>query len=256
MSRMVRSSRSSGRWRRLRGSPFTLAFKNHGPVDEIGSAGADRTRIRGGRIGRAGMFSTPIASRWSADLDSAVIRRRLERGDCATTTWFDRPGSSVAWSRLAEFPELIGGRGRLRASPAKSAGIAADLQNPESARDSRAERLRGRVRRFRSRAFRFPAHSAASPDWVELRNDSDDVAFPVINDLPPGPRPQARAPKRPSPPRRADGCGPKRSKRMTKTLTMQGRPGRRIGRGWPRDSRRRIRSCVAARSSPGERCQC
>ena len=41
-----------------------------------------------------------------------------------------------------------------------------------------------------------------SPDWVELRNDSDDVAFPVINDQPPAPASGVRAPKstEPDPP--------------------------------------------------------
>ncbi len=99
------------------------------------------------------------------ELDSAAIRRALERGDLCDDDLVRPAGSSVAWSRLAEFPELTEAAPVPR-EPTKSAPVAADLQ-PVVATPEPSD-FEVQSDDFGAELFDSPP-TLRSPDWVELR---------------------------------------------------------------------------------------
>ena len=134
-------------------------------------------------------------------LDTAAIRRALECGDLRDDDLVRPAGTTVTWSRLDEVPEL-----NETATPSpelsKASPASADPATPErpvSPPDPSDFEVESED--FGADLADSPA-TLRSPDWVELRNDPDDVAFPVINDAPPAPASFVRAPKdyEPAPP--------------------------------------------------------
>jgi biopolymer transport protein ExbD len=127
-------------------------------------------------------------------LDTAAIRRALECGDLRDDDLVRPAGTTVAWSQLAEVPELTE-----TASPSPELSTAspvsadpATVERPVSSPDPSDFEVESED--FGADLADSPA-TLRSPDWVELRNDPDDVAFPVINDAPPAPASIVRAPK-------------------------------------------------------------
>jgi biopolymer transport protein ExbD len=126
-------------------------------------------------------------------LDTAAIRRALESGDLRDDDLVRPAGTSVTWSRLAELPELTESESPSpdlsNASPASADPAAHQpaVAAPEPS-DFEVE-----SKDIGADLADSPA-TLRSPDWVELRNDPDDVAFPVINDAPPGPASIVRTP--------------------------------------------------------------
>ena len=124
-------------------------------------------------------------------LDTAAIRRALECGELRDDDLVRPAGTTVPWSRLDEVPEL-----------AQAAALSPDLTNssPSSAGPKVHEQpvsspdpgdFEVESEDFGVDLADSPA-TLRSPDWVELRSDPDDVAFPVINDAPPEPTPGVR----------------------------------------------------------------
>ena len=126
-------------------------------------------------------------------LDTAAIRRALECGDLRDDDLVRPAGTTVAWSRLADVPELIEA-----ATPSpeltKASPVSADLailEQPVAPPDPSDFEVESED--FGADLADSPA-TLRTPDWVELRNDSD-VAFPVINDAPPAPASIVHTPK-------------------------------------------------------------
>jgi biopolymer transport protein ExbD len=127
-------------------------------------------------------------------LNTADIRRALERGDLRDDDLIRPAGTTVAWSQLAEVPELTE-FASLSAELTKNAPASAGPEahdRPVSAPEPSDFEVESED--FGADLADSPA-TLRSPDWVELRNDPDDVAFPVINDAPPKPAPNVLAPK-------------------------------------------------------------
>ena len=127
-------------------------------------------------------------------------------------TWCDLRARPCAWARLADMPRTARTR---RAFARSRSAIPADHVGPSGgaesrpAADHRTRRLRGSGGGFRAKA-RASARLRRSraPDWFELRAETDDVAFPVIKDVPAEPNPSARRLERPrTPAPAADGNG-------------------------------------------------
>jgi biopolymer transport protein ExbD len=127
-------------------------------------------------------------------LDTAAVRHALECGDLRDDDLVRPAGTTVTWSRLAEVPELTESTS---APPdlTNAAPITADAA-PKQQVVSTPEPSDFEVESedFGAELADSPA-TLRSPDWVELRNDPDDVAFPVINDVPPVPASIVRTPK-------------------------------------------------------------
>ena len=129
-------------------------------------------------------------------LDSAAVRRALESGELRDDDLVRPAGTTIAWSRLAEVPELLEVPQSANEST-KSASVSAtpQAQDPAPAYREPSD--------FEVESADFGADlsnsppTLRSPDWLELRNDSDDVAFPVINDQPERPPPDVKAAEEP-----------------------------------------------------------
>ena len=125
-------------------------------------------------------------------LDTAAVRRALGCGDLCDDDLVRPAGTSVTWSRLAEVPELTEAAS-VSAAPAQTAPASAPQPAQERVTSNR------QPSDFEVESADFGADLAdspatlRSPDWVELRNESDDVAFPVIDDQPAEPVSGARA---------------------------------------------------------------
>jgi biopolymer transport protein ExbD len=130
-------------------------------------------------------------------LDTAAIRRALARGELRDDDLVRPAGSSVAWTRLVDLPELLE-----PAAPAADPPPRAPVVKPPSARESSprtAETSEYEVQvddlsRDVSHSLR---DTLPAPDWLELRSESDDVSFPVIKDLPHEPKPANAGPQTP-----------------------------------------------------------
>ena len=157
MFRMVRSSRSSARSGRSRESPFISAFKNRA-ADSV-EAEVLGTRIAEGPLAHWDVFH---ADRLELErgLDTAAIRHALERGDLRDDDLVRPAGTTVTWSRLAEVPELTEAASPSPELTKKLAGLGRSRSARPAGLGPRAERLRGRIRRFRGRPFRFSRHFA------------------------------------------------------------------------------------------------
>ena len=140
MFRMVRSSRSSVRWGRSRGSPFTSAFKNRA-ADSVEPTGFG-TRIAEGPLAHWDVFH---ADRLELErgLDTAAIRRAFERGELRDDDLVRPAGTTVAWSRLAEVPELTEAASP-SPEPAESAPASRRFRSTPAGRSRRPSRATSR----------------------------------------------------------------------------------------------------------------
>jgi biopolymer transport protein ExbD len=117
-------------------------------------------------------------------LDAAAIRRALDSGKLRDDDLVRPAGTTVAWSRLAEFPELTE---TAASSPDLAKSVPASADHPAHERSVSSPDPSD----FEVESDDFGADLAdspatlRSPDWVQLRSDTSDVAFPVINDAPP-----------------------------------------------------------------------
>jgi biopolymer transport protein ExbD len=134
-------------------------------------------------------------------LEVAEIRHAFACGDLRDDDLVRPAGTTVAWLRLADLPELAEAAPAL-AEPAKGPPATARVQVPQPAAVSPPELSDYEVESddFGLDFSDSPA-TLRAPDFVELRVDSD-VAFPIINDQPEAPSAGVRAPKdfEPNPP--------------------------------------------------------
>jgi biopolymer transport protein ExbD len=126
------------------------------------------------------------------ELEPAAIRRGFERGEICNDDLVRPAGTTVAWSRLADMPELMNG----------GSGSVESAERAPTARPRSAERVKPQpppLSDYEMESDDFGLEPADSPitlrapDFVELGADSD-VAFPVINDEPQAPAPVSQSP--------------------------------------------------------------
>jgi len=128
-------------------------------------------------------------------LDAAAIRAAFARGELRDDDLVRPAGTTVAWARLADLPELMDA-----AEPSPDLVPSASVSRQPSARESIPRGIE--TSDFEVQAddaganFTLsPPDTLRAPDWLELRSECSDVAFPVIKDLPPEPRPPAGGPQ-------------------------------------------------------------
>ena len=134
-------------------------------------------------------------------LEPTAIRRAFERGELRDDDLVRPAGTTVAWSRLAEMPELKEAA-PASALPAKSAPASPPLTAVRQAVSEPAP-----LSDFEVQSDDFGADLADSPatlrapDFVQLGAESD-VTFPIINDQPVAPASTNQVPKEyePDPP--------------------------------------------------------
>ena len=161
-------------------------------------------------------------------LSRDAIRAALAGGALRDDDLVRPAGTTAAWARLGDFPELVSSAGAEAAPSVKPRDPAAPPEGPDRRGESRStaieapERIRpGRVDSpptqaepsdFEVRADHLgttpqpeaPTAStttASPPAWLELGGEPDDVTFPVIPGRPDEPRSRAAAsaPSRPEP---------------------------------------------------------
>jgi biopolymer transport protein ExbD len=129
-------------------------------------------------------------------LSTAAIREALVRGELRDDDLIRPAGTTVAWARLTEIPELLGPaetpsppQSAAQPPPPTSSGSARPVHPDLDPADFEVQ--------TEARGERPPAHGARTirpPDWRELRTEPDDVSFPVIQDQTAEPRTLARSP--------------------------------------------------------------
>jgi biopolymer transport protein ExbD len=124
------------------------------------------------------------------NLSTDAVRKSLARGDLRRDDLVRPAGTTVAWARLADFVDLVG--------PAAPATPPPRSVPPKPAHPIRESSPPG--------DFEFQADDPAAnlevpasptlraPDWLELRSETDDVAFPVLDDSSPQPKPAEQGP--------------------------------------------------------------
>ena len=151
-------------------------------------------------------------------LSTAAIRDALARGELRDDDLVRPAGTTVAWGRL-------GGPSR---ADGTLAGPPLRPRRPTPVQPAAASRASRPARHRRSHPAAAspvdpqqpgvgtsdfeswpttmrrstPAPTLRAPDWFELSAESDDVAFPVIKDLPAEPSFDDRGPSKPAPPGR------------------------------------------------------
>jgi biopolymer transport protein ExbD len=115
-------------------------------------------------------------------LDAAAIRDALARGDLRDDDLVRPTGTTITWALLADLPELGEAPDDLRHVTDR-----ASVESPESAPESipgavGTSDLPMQVHDGSAGPDNPPAPALRAADWVDLRTESDDVAFPVIKD--------------------------------------------------------------------------
>ncbi len=105
------------------------------------------------------------------DLSANAIRQALARTKLNDDDLVRPAGTTTRWVRIADVPELV--------APAEPEPPPPEPVPPAAAVPSDFEII------VDEGLTPPPAPTLRSPDWLELRAESDDVAFPVIRDLPP-----------------------------------------------------------------------
>jgi len=124
----------------------------------------------------------------------AAIPHALARGELRDDDLVRPAGTTVTWARLADLPELMEAAAS-SPSPAPPAPVAGQ----PSARESLPHRVEPgdfeiQADDPRATSAHLPPPTLRAADWLELRSESDDVAFPVIEDPPVDPSPRAHVP--------------------------------------------------------------
>ncbi len=135
-------------------------------------------------------------------LEPAAIRRAFKRGELGDDDLVRPAGTAVAWSRLADMPELT------QAAPASAElGQTAPVSTPVAVPAAQAAAAPPPLSDYEVESDDFGPELSDSPatprapDFVQLGADSD-MTFPVINDQSRAPEPPARGSKvnEPEPP--------------------------------------------------------
>ena len=126
-------------------------------------------------------------------LEPAAIRRAFESGKLRDDDLVRPAGTNVAWSRLADMPELTE-RAPASAELAPSVPVSSQVPAPKAtAASPPLSDYEVESDDFGPELADSPA-TLRAPDFVQLGAESD-VAFPVINDQPNAAEPPARASK-------------------------------------------------------------
>ena len=183
---------------------ITVHRRRPGTAGQINAAvhsGPERTERSG--IGRPSMEG-PLAS-WDVfhgdrlelerGLTTAAIREALASGELRDDDLVRPAGTTVAWTRLADMPELLETCRALppnRRPPPARIRSAQTARHPRFAPSSAPGDFRGPGRRRRANVA-LPRHDPPSAPRTGSSSGprSDDVAFPVIKDSPPVPEPEA-----------------------------------------------------------------
>jgi biopolymer transport protein ExbD len=117
-------------------------------------------------------------------LDAAAIRVALARGELRDDDLVRPTGTTVTWARLADIPELGEAPGFFPdlAAPGPSEWPSSARQSMPAAVGTSDFEVQADDSRRSTPTPPLPTLKAA--DWVDLRAESDDVAFPVIKDQP------------------------------------------------------------------------
>jgi biopolymer transport protein ExbD len=121
------------------------------------------------------------------NLATDAIRAGLARGDLRDDDLVRPAGTTVAWVRLADIDDLVGPPPP--AAEPTPAPARPESELPKPALSKRASAAPGDFEVQADDSAANPvlpaAPTVAAPDWLELRSETDDVAFPVLKDYPP-----------------------------------------------------------------------
>jgi len=135
-------------------------------------------------------------------LSTAAIREALVRGELRDDDLVRSAGTTVAWARLSEIPELL--EPAETPSPPQSAAPPLPPSLSGSARPVHPgpgpAHFEVQTEALGERPSAHGARTIRSPDWLELRTESNDVSFPVIQDQTAEPKTLARSPAPTEPP--------------------------------------------------------
>ena len=119
-------------------------------------------------------------------LTTSAIREALARGDLCDDDLVRPAGTTVAWTRLADMPQLLE---PVEPSPQPDVPMPVPVASPSSAPNSAVSAVAAGDFEFQSEDsgsnHALPTAQGAAlgtPDSLALQADPDDVAFPVIND--------------------------------------------------------------------------
>ncbi len=152
----------------------------------------------------------PTAWSWSRGLSTAAIRTALAGGSLCDDDLVRPAGTTAAWARLADIPELSASQNGPAGSPSPALSSAPPIAEPAPppaagpVRTAPAEvppqceevsdfEIEADDRAAPPRPA--PAPTIPPPAWLQLGGEPDDVAFPVMPD-----RPVAQRPQEPNPP--------------------------------------------------------
>jgi biopolymer transport protein ExbD len=135
-------------------------------------------------------------------LNAGAIRAALARGELRDDDLVRPAGTTVAWARLAEFPELLQSADHAQpsasaAGPLGHAAAPSSIPSPSLTNDFEVQ-----ADEPEANLSLPPAPTTRAPDWLELGADPDDVTFPVIKDESEEPesRPRGTETSEPPPP--------------------------------------------------------
>jgi biopolymer transport protein ExbD len=136
-------------------------------------------------------------------LSTAAVRDALARGELRDDDLVRPAGTTVAWARLGDIPEIWEPAPSSPASP-RPALLESAQQKPSRAVQTGPGPSDFEVEAQDAAASSSlaPAPTQRAPDWLELRSETDDVAFPVLKDAPSDAKAVSRgpAPAEPEPP--------------------------------------------------------
>ncbi len=125
-------------------------------------------------------------------LSSASVRQGLVKGSIREDDLVRPAGTSTPWTRLGDVAELT--------APGAATGTHVESSPPTAKGGSRRQEPSDFELVAEEGLTPPPAPTLRSPDWLELRSESDDVAFPVLRDLPAAFDPGTPAAKKPPEP--------------------------------------------------------
>jgi biopolymer transport protein ExbD len=118
-------------------------------------------------------------------LSTIALRDALARGELLDDDLIRPAGTTVAWARLADVPELWE---PIPDSPSSSTPLEpASVQSKPSPAIKKGDGpsdFEVEADDAAASPSLPPAPTQKAPDWLELRSETDDVAFPVLNDSP------------------------------------------------------------------------
>jgi len=120
-------------------------------------------------------------------LSTSAVRAALARGELRDDDLVRPAGTTVAWARLADLPDLLEPVESLSAPNPSAPGVRRP-QAPSPPAAIGPEDFEVHADDSGANPLLPPAPTLRAPDWFELRSEADDVAFPVIKDAPAEPK--------------------------------------------------------------------